>query len=281
MGTIRTYDTEMPLAKREFEELQTVVIEAARRQMIGRRILEIYGPLGAGIQAVPADRYEDLAAAEADQLGEEVSNAFGAGKRVQLSIPILYKDFILHWRDLEMARQLDTPVDFSSAAGAASVVATREDDLIFNGDATLGIEGLLNTQGRLTHMIEDWSESGRPYADIVQMTQKLIEHAQFGPYAMVVHPTLYAKMLRVHQGTNVLEIEHVRELVTAGVFQSPVLPQHAGVIVSVGRQNFDLVISEDLNVSYLGAEHMNHPFRVYECIVPRVKRATAICSFSA
>jgi len=271
----------MPLAKREFEELQTVVIEAARRQLIGRRILEIYGPLGAGIQAVPADRYEDLAAAEADQLGEEVSDAFGAGKRVQLSIPILYKDFILHWRDLEMARQLDTPVDFSSAAGAASVVATREDDLIFNGDATLGIEGLLNAQGRLTHMIEDWSESGRPYADIVQMTQKLIEHAQFGPYAMVVHPTLYAKMLRVHQGTNVLEIEHVRELVTAGVFQSPVLPQHAGVIVSVGRQNFDLVISEDLNVSYLGAERMNHPFRVYECIVPRVKRATAICSFSA
>lgn len=139
---------------------------------------------------------------------------------------------------------------------------------------------MTNATGRLTHLIEDWTESGRAYSDVVQMTAKLIENGQFGPYAMVVHPALYAKMLRVHQGTNVLEIEHIRELVTAGVYQSPVIKENSGVIVSVGRQNFDLAIAEDLSVSYLGAERMNYPFRVFECLVPRVKRPQAICSFS-
>ena len=280
MGTTRMFETDMPLRGEEMEQLQSVVIEAARRQLIGRRILEIYGPLGAGIQGVPADRFEDVDLAEVDQLGEEESEAFGVGKRNQLTIPILYKDFILHWRDIELARQLDTQIDFSAGAGAASVVAAKEDDLIFNGNQSLGLEGLTNASGRLTHLIEDWTESGRPYTDVVKMTTKLVENGQFGPYAMVVHPNLYAKMLRVHQGTNVLEIEHIRELVTAGVYKSPVLKENSGILVSVGRQNFDLAIAEDMNVSYLGAERMNHPFRVYECLVPRIKRPAAICSFA-
>jgi uncharacterized linocin/CFP29 family protein len=276
----RIFEADMPLREAEMEQLLHMVIDAARRQLVGRRILEIYGPLGAGIQGVPTDRYEDVELAELDQLGEEEGEAFGIGRRSQLPIPILYKDFILHWRDIELARQLDTAIDFSSGAGAASVVAAKEDDLIFNGNRDFGIEGLTNVSGRLTHLIEDWTESGRPYADVVQMTTKLVENGHYGPYAMVVHPGLYTKMLRVHQGTHVLEIEHIRELVTAGVFQSPVLKENSGVIVSVGRQNFDLAIAEDLNVSYLGAERMNHPFRVYECLVPRVKRPSAICSFA-
>ncbi|MFC4768025.1 family 1 encapsulin nanocompartment shell protein [Effusibacillus consociatus] len=275
------FDSEFPLHTNEIERLQSIVVEAARRQLIGRRILEIYGPLGAGIQGVPADRFENVELAAADQLGQTEGEAFGTGHRVQLPIPILYKDFILHWRDIEFARQIGTDIDFSAAAGAASVVATKEDDLIFNGKAEFGIEGVTNATGRLTHMIEDWTESGRAYADVVQMTTKLIENGQFGPYAMAVHPALYAKMLRVHQGTNVLEIEHIRELVTAGVYQSPVMKENTGVIVSVGRQNFDIAITEDLSVTYLGAERMNHPFRVYECLVPRIKRPSAICSFSA
>ncbi|ASS77091.1 bacteriocin [Tumebacillus algifaecis] len=277
----RAIDNDMPLRGDDEERLLHELIQAARRQLVGRRFIEIYGPLGAGVQGVPAESYEQQAElAEVDQLGEEENEAFGTGVRRQLTIPILYKDFILHWRDIELARQLETQIDFSAGAGAAAVVAAKEDDLIFNGNQALDIEGLVNARGRLTHLIEDWAEHGRPYADVVQMTTKLVEAGQYGPYAMVVHPVLYAKMLRVHQGTNVLEIEHIRELVTAGVFQSPVLQENSGLLVSVGRQNFDLAISEDLNVSYLGAERMNHPFRVYECLVPRIKRPSAICAFA-
>jgi uncharacterized linocin/CFP29 family protein len=279
MASVPLFNDELPLSGSEYERLQRVVIEAARRQLVGRRILEIYGPLGAGIQGVPADRFDDVELAEVDQLGEEEGEAFGTGRRVQLTIPILYKDFILHWRDIELVKQLDSEIDFSAAAGAASVVASREDELIFNGSTEFGLEGLTNATGRLTHMIEDWTESGRSYSDVVQMTTKLIENGHYGPYAMVVHPALFAKMLRVHQGTNVLEIEHIRELVTAGVYQSPVLKQNSGVIISVGKQNFDLAIAQDLSVSYLGAERMNFPFRVFECLVPRIKRPSAICSF--
>lgn len=131
MATVRVFDADMPLTGDELERLQNVVIEAARRQLVGRRILEVYGPLGAGMQGVPADRFDNVELASVDQLGEEERGAFGTGRRVQLTIPILYKDFILHWRDIVLARQLGSEIDFSAAAGAASVVAAKEDDLIF------------------------------------------------------------------------------------------------------------------------------------------------------
>jgi hypothetical protein len=33
-----------------------------------------------------------------------------------------------------------------------------------------------------------------------------------------------------------------------------------------------------LTVAYLGAEHMNHPFRVFESVYLRIKRHGSICT---
>jgi uncharacterized linocin/CFP29 family protein len=95
---------------------------------------------------------------------------------------------------------------------------------------------------------------------------------------LIVAPQLYALMHRVHQGTNVLEIEHIREIVTDGVFQSPVIKGDAGLLIATGKQNVDLAISEDFDVAYMDEEQMNHIFRIYETIVPRIKRPSAICT---
>ncbi len=50
------------------------------------------------------------------------------------------------------------------------------------------------------------------------------------------------------------------------------------MIVNTGRNNLDLAISEDFETAYLGEEGMNHPFRVYETVVLRIKRPAAICT---
>ena len=43
------------------------------------------------------------------------------------------------------------------------------------------------------------------------------------PFALVVSPALYAGLNRIHDGTGVLELEQVRKIATAGVYQTPVL----------------------------------------------------------
>jgi uncharacterized linocin/CFP29 family protein len=266
-----------PLNASEWEQMDAAVVEAARKQLIGRRFIDIYGPLGEGVQTVSNDVFGDEQGVGISLRGESVSLSEPV-RRINLSIPLLHKDFIFYRRDLEQVRTLGIPIDMSPAANAAIQCARLEDDLIFNGSAQFDLPGLMNVKGRLTHIRSDWLESGNAFSDVVEAISKLQQMGQTGPYALAVSPELYSLLHRVHQGTNVLEIEHVRELVTDGVFQSPALKGKTGVIVATGRHNLDLAIAEDFSTAYLDMEQMNHLFRVYEAIVLRIKRPTAICT---
>ncbi|WP_026567816.1 family 1 encapsulin nanocompartment shell protein [Bacillus sp. UNC41MFS5] len=269
-----------PLNELEFSQLDQTVIESARRQLVGRRFIELYGPLGRGMQSIPNDIFFENMEAKMDFQGS-FETIVESSKRVNHTIPLLYKDFVLYWRDIEQTKTLDIPIDFSAAANAARDVANLEDQMIFHGAREFDIPGLMNVQGRLTHLIGEWYESGAAFQDIVDARNKLLEMNHHGPFALVLSPELYSLIHRVHKDTNVLEIEHIRELVTDGVFQSPVLKGKTGVILNTGRNNLDLAVSEDFDTAYLGVEGMNHPFRVYETAVLRIKRPGAICTLEA
>ena len=269
---------ENPLDEREWEHLKSVVIEVARRRLVGRRIVDIHGPLGAGVQTIVHDHFTGTTMGAIGLLGEGESDPMRSVRREAGIIPIIHKDFILHWRDLETSRLTGVGLDTAIAAGAAAFCADREDHLVFFGDAEMGYEGLTTVDGRLTLELSDWSIPGNPFNDVVRATEALVNAGHFGPYALVVTPELYSMMHRVHPGTYVLEIAHIREIVTDGVYQSSILGRNLAVLVSTGRQNFDLAVAQDLTVAYLGAENMNHPFRVFESVYLRIKRHSSICT---
>jgi uncharacterized linocin/CFP29 family protein len=271
---------ESPLTEQNWLQLNETIVNSARKQLVGRRFIELYGPLGRGVQSIFNDIYTENVEAKMDFQGA-FDTEIESSKRVNYTIPLIYKDFVLYWRDLEQAKLLDIPIDFSAAANAARDVAVSEDQLIFHGSKEFDIPGLMNVKGRLTHLIDNWYESGSAFQDIVEARSKLLEMNHNGPFALILSPELYALLHRVHKDTNVLEIEHVRELVTDGVFQSPVLKGKTGVILNTGRSNLDLAVSEDFDTAYLGDEGMNHPFRVYETVVLRIKRPSAICTLEA
>ncbi|MGZ0050331.1 family 1 encapsulin nanocompartment shell protein [Brevibacillus gelatini] len=276
MDKLRKYP-DSPLTKDEWSQLDDTVIDMARRQLVGRRFIDIYGPLGEGIQTITNDVYDESRFGGLSLRGESLEMT-QPSRRVSMTIPILYKDFMLYWRDVAQARTLGMPLDMSAAANAAASCALMEDDLIFNGSAEFDLPGLMNVKGRLTHLKSDWMESGNAFADIVEARNKLLKMGHSGPYALVVSPELYALLHRVHKGTNVLEIDHVRNLVTDGVYQSPTIKGRSGVLVATGRHNLDLAIAEDFDTAFLGDEQMNSLFRVYECAVLRIKRPSAICT---
>ncbi|WP_174727635.1 family 1 encapsulin nanocompartment shell protein [Mesobacillus harenae] len=266
-----------PLSHQQWNELDEMVVKTAASQLVGRRFIDLYGPLGEGVQTVTNDVYEKPELGGVSLHGEETELSTPT-RRVNLTVPLLYKDFILYRRDIEFARALDNPIDFSPAANAAQQCALLEDDLIFNGSDRFGLEGLMNTKGKLTHIRSDWMQSGNAFADVVEARNKLLTMGHTGPYALVLSPELYALLHRVHQGTNVLEIQHVRELMAAGVYQSPMIQGKRGVVVDAGRQNLDLAIGQDFETAFLDDENMNFIFRVYEAAVLRVKRPSAICT---
>jgi uncharacterized linocin/CFP29 family protein len=272
---------ENPLREDEWARLNETVIQVARRSLIGRRILDIYGPLGAGVQTVPHDEYTGVSPGAVDIVGEQETATVFTDARKFKTIPILYKDFLLHWRDIEAARLHNMPLDVSAAAGAAALCAQQEDELIFYGDPKLGHEGLMTATGRCTVPLGNWDAPGGGYMAIVEATRKLNEQGHYGPYALVVSPRLYSQLHRIYEKTGVLEIETVRQLASDGVYQSNRLRGSSGVVVSTGRENLDLAVAMDMVIAYLGASRMNHPFRVLESLILRIKHPDAICTLES
>lgn len=264
-----------PLTDDQWEMVDRVVVETARRILVGRRFIPVVGPFGPGVQTVPFDTFGEVEAAEVDVMGEG-GELVSPLTRQHLPLPIIYKDFRLNWRDIESSQRFDVPLDMGPVATAATACAHAEDDLIFHGRGET-YPGLLTVEGRLQAEQGDWSQEGAAFEAVVRATQTLIEHGFYGPYALAVSPVLYAYMNRVYKNTGVLEIDQVARIVTDGVFQTAVLRENEAVVVATGEANMDLVVAQDMVTAFLETRNMNHLFRVFEVLALRIKRTQAIC----
>jgi uncharacterized linocin/CFP29 family protein len=265
-----------PLNDEQWAAIDQHVSSVAEATLVGRRFIEISGPWGPGMQVIPSDIYAGMGQGAVDMLGEAESDLIRSAERQHLALPIIFKDFMLHWRDIETSEQFHTPLDTGLVLQAATHCANTEDNLIFHGNAALGYHGLLTAPGRLSLAMADWSPLGAAFDQVVQATTLLTEHGYFGPYALVTSPARYAQLNRVHSQTGVLEVEQIQKLCRAGVFRTALLAPNQAVVVSVGAGNMDLVMALDLVTAYLGPENMNHYFRVLESVALRIKRPESI-----
>lgn len=267
-----------PISGEEWHRIDEAVIETARRMLVGRRILSILGPLGSGVYSLPYSVFSGKTQAGVDMTGEKEEFVVAADRRVTINLPILYKDFKIVWRDVEADQHLGIPLDISTAAVAATFVATQEDNLIFNGNSELGHEGIFTASGRLTLSIGNWQESGGALADAVKATRALAEAGHYGPYAMVVSPVLFGNMVRIYGNTGMLELDQVKALISGGVHYSNIISGTKAAVIALGRQNLNLAIGQDMITGYTGPVNMNHLFRVMETIALLIRRPDAICT---
>jgi uncharacterized linocin/CFP29 family protein len=271
-----------PFSAEEWEKIDELVVNAARKLLVGRRFIELSGPLGAGVQTVPVPAVSSGEAC----LHDEEGCACEAGEcevievtgRKFMSLPLIHQDFRLSWRDIEASRRMGWPLELGPAAAASAACARAEDELVFHGHPDHGYEGLLNATGRHTVPLSDWDESGQAFADVVAATEALVANSFHEPFAVVLSPTLYAKTQRVARGIGRLESKLIKDVAEGGLFRSPVLAENQGLVIAQGAQNLDLVVAQDLITAYLGPENMDHTFRLMEILALRIKRPEAICA---
>jgi uncharacterized linocin/CFP29 family protein len=265
-----------PLTEGEWEKLDALVIDTAKKRMAARRFVPFYGPVGAGTQIVPLDRLGGVKAAEVGS-GAELGEPVVLQERDYLPLAYIFKDFMLRWSDIALSRQDGGALDLSPAAAASAMVAQAEDALVFQG---LGrTAGLLKLKGRTTSPIGEWASTNGAGLDAVLAGWRKLTDAGFvGPFALVVSANLYAKLHRVNGGTGVLEISQVRELVNQ-VYTAPALKENQALLVAASPANLDLAVGQDLITGYIANDGMDHVFRVFETLVLRVRQPAAICTF--
>jgi uncharacterized linocin/CFP29 family protein len=240
-----------PLSAEEWSRIDEVVIQTARQYLVGRRFIELVGPMGAGLEVVP----------------------MGSGEnRTRIELTVFQEDFTLYWRDVEANRKAGLPPELGPAAMAAAKCARQEDQLVL-------VEGLIGAAGNRV-ALDDWSEPSAALETVTLAIKELVADDFYGPYAVVLSPARYAKTQGIERGMGRLVSKLIKDMAEGGLYQSPLLGDEQGLVVSLGRPNFDLVIGQDLTTAYIGNDAMDHLYRVIESIALRVKRPESICVLS-
>ena len=260
-----------PIAPALWEKSDAAVIDNAKKHMVARRFLSLYGPLGPGASVVAVD-----SAAKDEALENGVGRITG---RRLVELPQLYEDFSLLWRDLEEAQRMGYPVDLSAPAAAAQRAAKREDELILFGSQALGMEGLMNASGAFQIKRGDWRTGEDAYKDVAHGIAYLSSNSMLGRYALVLSPEVYLNLQRLVPNVGLLELDRIAKLVDGRVY--PAGPYGAGkaVLVCAEPQYMDLAVGADLAVGYLEQKDLNHYFRILETVALRLKEPKAVVVF--
>lgn len=213
--------------------------------------------------------------ASADFWGKADTDAIDIAGRRFLELVTVYSDFMISWRDIEN----ENGAGVQAAMDAAVTCARREDDLIFHGEKSLGIEGMFTAKGINTLPISDWNQGETPVMDIAKAIEILVDKGFSGERVLIVSTDLYAKLHRIQPGTGIMEVDRVRSLVGKLLHTSRIGKNQAAVAYC-DPQNMDLAIGQDMITAHMGNEKMDHAFRVMETVVPRIKRPGAIVVLS-
>jgi uncharacterized linocin/CFP29 family protein len=245
-----------PLEFSQWELIDKTVQQVAGKILVGRRFLNLYGPVGFGAYTVPLYTYA---------VGED--DPVRANMTTQLPLALIKKDFVITAQDLELFNA-GQPFDIAPVAAAAAFCAYAEDELVLGG--LFAAEGLKSELG-------DWSSEGQALVDISKATSKLTAEGLYGPYAVVMNPLRYSLLQRVAGRRGILESELVAKVAEAGLYQSPSVPEDKVLVISPQPQYVDLAVGLDLVTGFLETADFEHHFRVMEKVALRVKDGRAIC----
>ncbi len=257
-----------PISAELWAQIDKEVVHMAKKVLVGRRFLHLYGPLGAAVQSVNVDDITQLEETEG-------SIAVIKGRKIQ-QLPLLNQDFALLWRDLEHSEKTGMPVDLSAALQASAAMARKEDDLIFNGNKEYGYEGLLTAEGTVKLPLSNWDEGENPVKDIATGISKLLDNGLVGRYALIISTDLLIKLQRIQPGTGLTEYERVSKIVKGNIYHSTVIGKNKAVLVCSEPQNMDLAVGQDMATSYLETKDLNHYFRIIETVLLRIKNRNAV-----
>lgn len=259
------YRENAPLTAEQWQQIDDMVVKSAKQILVGRRFLNLFGPLGAGIQVVAVDIYSN----------KEENIAI----RNFIPMKQIHEDFKLTWDDLEYAKRFSIPLDLSIVVSAAQNCAKSEDEFIFWGCKESGHEGIMNSKGVNIVKKSDWSVGENAYSDIVKAMEMLIQKGFVGRFVLILSPDLFVQLQRIQPATGMLEYDRVLKLLNGNVYQTPVLKNGKSALICAEPSNLDLVIGQDMITAYVGNDKLDHEFRLFETIALRIKRSDSIVIF--
>ena len=246
------------------ETIEAAILDKAKAVMTARRFLDFEGPLGSGVSSLQVGPIHERPLGET---GAHVSS------RAAIPIPTLHATFELPRREVEGAMR-GLPLNTDPAEEAAERVALAEEHLLYLGVPELGIAGIVTHEGAPRVTLSDWTKPGGVIGDVIAAADALDRAKVHGPLALALAPTLYNQLFRKYEGSDVLALDHLRRLATAGIYKCHVLEDSA---VLVSQDLGPIVCAQDLRVSFLEVREVVLRFIVSSALVLRLDEPRAAC----
>lgn len=273
----------------EIEYIESEIVTTMRPMLVGRTLMPIRTLSNAGFKQYTHYTENDMGQATISMTGEAQSMDRVDLDEVNTKIPIISKDYNLHWRDVLMRRNTGQDLNVQHATNAARQIAEEEDKLILSGEYTgwpaLGIEGLATSTGRNTTAGGDWSANMITY--VANAKAALRTDGYFGPYKLVVTSAWYAQMEAVYGNTDRYYFQVVGDLlggVDNIVISDNLYASDGGVdsalVLDTSPGNFELVVGQDTTTYLDQLPNMNYQGKVWEAVVPVIKRPEAVCEIT-
>jgi uncharacterized linocin/CFP29 family protein len=235
------------------------MIEAAKSQLAGRRLISIDGPFGFGLKAIPLSDCEV---------------ADGISGSPFLPVHMISTTFFLAKRDLAASERDRLVLDADPVAQAAIACARQEDGIIFGG--ILDTPGLLGADGSASLALSKWDKTGAAADQAISAVTKLDDAGFHGPYSMALAPSRYNLLLRRYPQGDGTELDHLRSILGGDVIKAPVL-KTGGVVLATGRQYCTLVIGQDMSIGFNGPAGNALEFSISESLALLIRAPEAIC----
>lgn len=256
-----------PFGDSVWEQIDRAVVESAKSQLSGRRLLHTMGPFGLGFKAVPLS--------DTKSEGKTVEGVTVSASSA-LPVAMLRSDFSLSVRDVAAFEQSGAPLDLSAAANAAIAVARQEDQLVYSGFQPLGVTGLLNTPGARSVKLKPWNEAGAPVQDILNAATELDNAGFHGPYTLALTPKSYNHLFRKYPQGDMTELDHIRQIAADGVIKAAGIAG-GGVLVDTSGPFANIVLGQDLMTAFVGPAPGEYQFSIFESLTLWLRVPQAVC----
>ncbi len=257
--------SDAPFDESFWKMLDEIVKEIAMGQISARKLIYAEGPYGLELQFLP---------------GKE--RIIEANDTVRLSIPdfktltLINSTFTISAKAIASFIQSHIRMDIEPMVKCVLKLASLEDELLYYGSSAAAISGLLTNKDIQKYKLNSWDQVGDAVEDLIAAVTKLDTAGFHGPYTLALNPMLYNRLFRRYPEAEILEIDHLKSLITDGIIKAAAI-KNGGVLLSSNKEFVSIVIGQDLSAGFEGPTERDYTFTLSESLALRIDVPQSIC----
>jgi uncharacterized linocin/CFP29 family protein len=232
-----------PLSDAGWQQVDDEATERLTPHLAARRVVDWSGPHGWAHSAVNLGRTTTL---DDPPPGASPREAIARQRRV-LPLAEYRVPFTVSRDEVEDADRGAVDVEFDDLDRAARQAALIENRAVFHGWPAVGIVGIADAS---SHTPLKLGEDTTAYPQVVARAVDTLRCAGIeGPYALVIGPPGYTRIVETTEHGGYLLADHLRRILGGRILWAPGV-DGAVVMTTRGGGDFSLEIGQDLSVGY-------------------------------